>query len=167
MKIESNSVVSLEVEVADLWGVVLEQADPDDPMRYLHGGYDGIVPAVEEALDGKEVGAVLSMRLEPEDAFGEYDEELVRVESRERFPEVLEVGMQFEGVPGEESEDALLYTVTDIAEGAVVLDGNHPYAGIALKFKCKVLDVRPATADEIEQGYVGDTADLPLRVVTQ
>jgi FKBP-type peptidyl-prolyl cis-trans isomerase SlyD len=167
MKIENNSVVSLEVEVSDLWGVVLEQADGDDPLRYLHGGYDGIVPAVEEALEGKEAGAALSLRLEPEDAFGEYDEDLVRVEARNRFPEVLEVGMQFEGVPGEESEDTLLYTVTDIAEESVVLDGNHPYAGIALEFKCKVLEVRPATSEEIEQGYVGDTNDLPLRVVMQ
>src|SRR5262245_38120271 len=104
MKIEKDRVVSLQIEVSDLWGNLLERSADDEPLLYLHGGYDGIVPGVEAALEGKEQGASLSLRLEPEEAFGEYDEELVRVESRERFPETLEIGMQFEGIPGEASE---------------------------------------------------------------
>ena len=166
MKIEKDKVVRLKIEVADVWGNLLERSDEDEPLEYLHGGYDGIVPGVEAALEGKETGASLSLRLEPEEAFGEYDEELVRVEPRERFPETLEVGMQFEGIPGEEIEDALIYTVTDIAAGSVVLDGNHPYAGIALQFKCKVLEVRAATAMEIEQGHAEDPDALPVKVIT-
>ena len=166
MKIAKNTVVSLEVELSDVWGNLLERTEEDEPLQYLHGGYDGIVPGVESALEGKEAGVSLSLRLEPEDAFGEYDEQLVRVETRERFPETLDVGMQFEGVPGEESADSLIYTVTDIAGGSVVLDGNHPYAGIALQFKCKVLEVRPATSEEILQGHAEDVADIPVRILT-
>jgi FKBP-type peptidyl-prolyl cis-trans isomerase SlyD len=166
MKIEKDRVVSLQIEVSDLWGHVLEQSDADEPLQYLHGGYDGIVPGVEAALEGKEIGASVSLRLEPEDAFGEYDEQLVRVEARDIFPESLEVGMQFDGVPGEENEESMIYIVTDIADSAVVLDGNHPYAGIALKFNCKVLNVRVATPIELEQGHAENLDDLPVRVIT-
>jgi FKBP-type peptidyl-prolyl cis-trans isomerase SlyD len=167
MKIEKNTVVSLDIELSDLWGTMLERSDGDAPLQYLHGGYQDMMPGVEAALEGKEAGTSLSLRLEPDDAFGDYDEELVRVESRERFPEALEVGMQFEGIPGEESEAALIYTVTDIAGGSVVLDGNHPYAGIALQLSCKVRDVRAATAEEIEHGHVhSDDDGLPVHVMT-
>ena len=166
MKIAKNTVVRLDVELFDIWGTLLERSEDDAPLQYLHGGFDGIVPGVESALEGKETGASLSLRLEPEDAFGEYDEQLVRVEARERFPEALDVGMQFEGVPGEESEDSLIYTVTDVAGDSVVLDGNHPYAGIALQFNCKVREVRPATPEEILQGHAEDLEDIPVRILT-
>ena len=164
MRVAKDTVVSLDIEVSDVWGNLLERSEHS--LAYLHGGYDGIVAAVEEALDGKQAGDQLSIRLEPEDAFGDYDEELVRVEAREKFPETLEVGMQFEGVPGDEAEptEAVIYTVTDVADDAVVLDGNHPYAGIALQFNCTVRDVRVATANEIDQGYADDDNDAPVRI---
>jgi FKBP-type peptidyl-prolyl cis-trans isomerase SlyD len=95
----------------------------------------------------------VSLTLEPEDAFGEYDAELLRVEPRDRFPEILEVGMQFEGVPASREEEALIYTVTDITEERVVVDGNHPLGGERLWFKCSVPDVRAATADEMHHGH--------------
>ncbi len=169
MQVAKNTVVSLDIEVSDVWGNLLERSER--PLSYLHGGYEGIVPAVEQALDGKQPGDSLSLRLEPDDAFGDYDEELVRVESRARFPETLEVGMQFEGVPSGDDEvaddahdDALIYVVTDIADDAVVLDGNHPYAGIALQFNCTVRDVRAATVAEIEQGCPDDGDAATVRV---
>ena len=166
MRVAKDTVVSLDIEVSDVWGNLLERSE--HALAYLHGGYDGIVAAVEEALDGKQAGDQLSIRLEPEDAFGDYNEELVRVETREKFPETLEVGMQFEGVPGDEDEseasEPIIYIVTDVADDAVVLDGNHPYAGIALQFNCTVRDVRAATADEIDQGYADDDNDAPVRV---
>lgn len=169
MKVDKDTVVSLDIEVSDVWGNLLERSAR--PLSYLHGGYEGIVPAVEAALEGKQTGDNLSMRLEPEDAFGDYDEQLVRVEPRARFPETLEVGMQFEGVPGDGEDDEevepVIYMVTDIAEEAVVLDGNHPYAGIALQFSCTVRDVRAATADEIEQGYPDDDGEAVVRLADQ
>lgn len=167
MKIAKDTVVTLEVELADVWGNLLERSE--QPVHYLHGGYDGIFDAVESALEGKQVGDKLSLRLEPEDAFGDYDDTLVRLEKRDKLPQGVEVGMQFEGMPGDDDDidaDAgIIYTVTDIAADSVVLDGNHPYAGIALQFSCTVRDVRAATADEVEQGHADDDDDSPVRVV--
>ncbi len=152
MPIERGQVVTLAYELKDCDGEVLE--DEGAVMAYLHGGFGGIFPKVEEALEGKEVGAELAITLDPEDALGDYDAVLLRVESRERFPESLEVGMQFEGVPGdEEEEEARIYTITDIAPDQVVVDANHPLAGERLWFKCAVKEVRPATAAELQHGH--------------
>ena len=122
-------------------------------LAYLHGGYGGIFPKVEAALEGKDLGHEVSLTLEPEDAFGEYDAELIRMEPRKSFPETLEIGMQFDGVPGDDEEAARIYTVTDIAGDQVVVDANHPYAGERLWFKCAVKDVRRATSEELSHGH--------------
>jgi len=152
MRIESGTVVTLAYEMRDADGDSLE--DEGARMAYLHGGYGDIFPKVEAALAGQEVGHELSITLEPEDAFGEYDAELLRVEPRAGFPREVEVGMRFEGVPGDDAEAALIYTVTDVTPEAVVVDGNHPLAGERLWFTCAVRDVRRATADEIRHGHV-------------
>jgi FKBP-type peptidyl-prolyl cis-trans isomerase SlyD len=152
MQIRRGTVVKLDYELKDADGQQLE--DDGAQLEYLHGGYGGIFPRVEEALEGKAVGDEMSLTLEPDDAFGEYDAELLRVEPRERFPEVIEVGMRFEGVPGDRDDEALIYTVTDITPESVVVDGNHPLAGERLWFKCKVNDVRAATREELRHGHV-------------
>ena len=103
-------------------------------MVYLHGGYDGIFPHIEEALEGKEAGYKTNLSLEPDDAFGEYDADQVRVEPRSKFPEPLEIGMRFEGVPEDPDEDVEILTVTDLTDDTVVLDANHPLAGVGLRF---------------------------------
>lgn len=154
-------VIGLDIELWDLWGNLMESSAAE--VRYLHGGYENIFPAVEAALEGKAVGDKVEVRLEPQDAFGEYDEELIRVETRAAFPEELAVGMQLEGVPGDDSDDSI-YTVTDIADNAVVLDGNHPFAGIALEFRCTVRSIRAATADEIEGGHADDPDAGVIRI---
>jgi FKBP-type peptidyl-prolyl cis-trans isomerase SlyD len=133
-------------------------------MVYLHGGYDGTFPKIEEVLDGQEPGFETQIQLEPQDAFGEYDPDLVKIEPRSRFPEPLEVGMQFEGTPeeGDEDLDTLIYTVTDVAEDKVVLDGNHPLAGMALRFALTVKEVREATEDEIEHEHAHGADGLEI-----
>lgn len=151
MQIEQGRVVTLAYELRDADGEALEEQNAR--MAYLHGGYGGIFPKVEQALEGKPVGHEVSITLEPEDAFGEYDAELLRVEPRDRFPDTLEVGMQFEGVPGGNEEEARIYTVTDVTDDAVVVDGNHPLAGERLWFKCSVAEIRLATPDELEHGH--------------
>ncbi len=93
------------------------------------------------------------VKLQPEDAFGEYDEELVEIESRSNFPDNIEVGMQFERVSPEGEEEGL-YTVTDITDDRVVIDGNHPLAGTALVFSCTVSEIRKASAEELTHGHV-------------
>jgi len=117
---------------------------------------------IERAVEGKRVGDTVRVQLEPEDAFGEYDAELLRVEPRERFPKQIEVGMRFEGVPGDREDEALIYTVTDVTPESVVVDGNHPLAGERLWFRCKVSGVRAATAEELRHGHVhGDLGVHP------
>jgi len=159
MKIEKNTVVSLRYKLTDAQNNIIEE--PDSPMVYLHGGYEGTFPKIETLLDGQDVGYEASIQLEPSEAFGEYDPELLKIESRARFPEPLEVGMQFEGVPdaeeeadsGDADDEPLIYTVTDVADSQVVLDGNHPLAGMALRFWVQVEDIRAATDEEIENRH--------------
>lgn len=151
MEIVKNSVVTLKYTVVDPDGNMID--DGAQPLVYLHGGYDGIFPALEEALHGKKVGDQLKVKLQPEDAFGDYDEELVLVEDVSQFPENIEVGMSFERVTDEGEED-MLYRITDIADGKVVVDGNHPLAGTALVFDITIAEVRKATAEELSHGHV-------------
>jgi len=115
------------------------------PITYLHGGYGQMFEALERALEGKSAGESLLLQLEPEDAFGEYDADLLRVEPLERYGEGVAVGMEVE-------EEAKLYTVTDVADGKVVLDANHPLAGMALRFQVEIISIRKAQPEEIERG---------------
>jgi len=157
MKITRNSVVTLKYRLTDAQGEFIEETE--EPVEYLHGGYDGIFPRVEEALEGKQPGDTTTLQLEPADAFGDYDADQVRVEARAKFPEPLEVGMRFEGVPEDDEEESEILTVTDLTADTVVLDANHPLAGIALRFSAEVLDVREATAEELEHGHVHGAHD--------
>lgn len=153
MRIAKNTVVTLVYRLSTLQGDLLEEATESEPAAYLHGGYDGIFPKVEEALVDKAAGDTLDILLEPDDAFGEYDAELVRIEPADLFPGNVAVGMQFEG-SSEDGHHHLLYTVTDIAEGKVVVDGNHPLAGQSLRIECTVRSVRDALPEEIAHGHV-------------
>lgn len=150
-EIIKNSVVTLNYTVRDTDGTVID--DGEHPLVYLHGGYDGIFPLLEETLHGKKIGDNFQVKLEPEDAFGDYDEELILVEDASLFPDNIEVGMSFERV-GEDGEDDQIFRVTDIAEGKVVVDGNHPLAGVALVFDVTVAEVRAASSEEISHGHV-------------
>ena len=126
----------------DAQGVQLSAASE---VSYLHGGYGQMFEALEKALEGRGAGESLRVQLEPEQAFGEYDAELLRVEPLERYGEGVAVGMEVE-------EGETLYTVTDVAGGKVVLDANHPLAGMALRFSCVILSIRAATEEEVRRG---------------
>jgi FKBP-type peptidyl-prolyl cis-trans isomerase SlyD len=128
--------------LADAQGVELS---PPSELAYLHGGYGEMLPALEQALEGKGAGESVRLQLEPEQAFGEYDPQLLRIEPLARYGEGLSVGMQIE-------EQSRMYTVTDVAAGSVVLDANHPLAGMALRFSVVILTVRGATQEELERG---------------
>jgi len=151
MKIARNTVVTLTYRLTDVQGEFIEETE--EPLAYLHGGYDGIFPRIEEALEGQESGFKSTFHLEPEDAFGDYDADQVRVEPRSKFPEPVEVGMRYEGIPEDDAEDVEILTVTDLTDETVVLDANHPLAGIALRLAVDVLDVRAATEEEIQHGH--------------
>lgn len=148
--VAKNTVVTIVYRLISRDGEILEESE--EPHSYLHGGYGNVFEAVESALEGKAVGDTIDIVMEPEEAFGEYDEELVRVEERSVFPEGIEIGMQFEG-QGEISGEVNIFTITDIADDKVVVDGNHPLAGQSLNFHCKITDVRAADPHEIEHGH--------------
>jgi len=153
-KIAKDTVVTLSYEVADPDGNVLDAGE--EPLMYLHGGYGDLFEIIEQALDGKSVGDTVTVKMQPEQAYGEYDAELVLIESVDALPQPLKVGMQIEGEPEGEPDEVAFYRVTDIADGKAVLDGNHPLAGMALVFTGTVTSVRPATAAELEAGQVAD-----------
>lgn len=145
MQIAKNTVVTLDYQVHDSDGNLVD--DGAEKLVYLHGGYDDIFRDIEEGLEGKNIGDKLQVKLQPEEAFGEYDADLIGIESRDQFPPEIQVGMQLE------REDGTMVMITDIEGDTVVVDGNHPLAGKALIFACSVMAVRAATADEIEHRH--------------
>jgi FKBP-type peptidyl-prolyl cis-trans isomerase SlyD len=145
-QIGRNTVVTLDYTVSDIDGIVVDEGA--EPLVYLHGGYKDLFPRIEAALEGKVTGDKVLVNLQPVEAFGEYDADLIRIDPLDAFGGPVEVGMQIE--LADTNGDIQLFTVTDSAEGKVVLDGNHPLAGMVLVFECTVQAVRQATKSEIE-----------------
>lgn len=150
MQIVKDTVVTLHYEMFDSDNTLIDKTE--EPISYLHGGYDGIFPLVEEALHGKSVGDNIDVTMQPDDAFGDREEELVRIEPKDIFPEEVAVGMMFEA-DDPETGDIILFTVTGIDGDKVVVDGNHPLAGKAVRFAAKVVEVRAASAEEMTHGH--------------
>lgn len=150
MKIEKNTAVTLRYKVTDLLGKVLEEST--EPMVYLHGGYDNTFPKLEAALEGQMTGFQTRLELQPEDAFGLRDESLVQTIPKTQFPAGVKVGgqLQTQGADGH----AQVFTVMKIKGDKVMLDGNHPLAGKALRFAVSVTDVRAATEEEMAHRHV-------------
>ena len=157
MKITPQCVVALTWTLKDTLGDVLDELD--EPVEFLLGGSD-LLASIEEALLGHAAGDALELHLEPENAFGDYDENLVFLEPRSIFPAELEEGMTFDGAAMPSGASAQIppghiYTVTDIYPEHVVLDGNHPLGGIAIRLALKVEAVREATEQEVGRGSLG------------
>jgi FKBP-type peptidyl-prolyl cis-trans isomerase SlyD len=155
MKITEQCVVALTWTLKDTLGEELDVLD--EPVEFLVGGSD-LLDSLDKALQGHVAGDTLELQIEPQDAFGDYDDRLLFLEPRHLFPEQLEDGMGFEGLPEGCNPSAprdRLYFVSDIYPDHVVMDGNHPLAGIALRIRLKVHAVREALADEIGRGTLG------------
>ncbi len=147
--ITKDSAVTIRLTVTEGSGKVLESGKT--PVAYLHG-YDNLLPKIEEALEGQEVGFKLNMNLSPEDAFGVRDESLLTTISKKDFPPGIKVGGMMQGV--NESGEEMVYTVLKIKGDQVMLDGNHPLAGASLRVAVQVLAIRAATPEEIAHGHV-------------
>jgi len=150
MKIEKDTAVTLRYQLTDTSGKLLDESK--DPMVYLHGGYDNIFPKVEAALDGQASGFKITLDLLPEDAFGLHDESLVQTIPKTQFPAGVKVGGQLQA-QGEDGH-AQMFTVMKIKGDKVMLDGNHPLAGKALRFSATVVGVRAASEEEIAHRHV-------------
>jgi len=142
-----GTVVSLKIEMHDAQGALLQAGS--EPVTYLHGGYGGLLGALEAVLEGRHPGESIKLQLEPEQAFGEYDANLLRVEPAARYGAGLRIGMEVEDAF--EGGAPRLYTVTDLAGDKVVLDANHSLAGMALRFFCTITSVRQATKEELSR----------------
>ncbi|MBC3916083.1 peptidylprolyl isomerase [Undibacterium sp. CY18W] len=151
MQISQNTVVSLNYAMYNAEGALIDQNQ--QPIVYLHGGYDNILPAVEAALEGKAAGDKVSVTLAPEEGFGEFDPGFVREEDISAFPPDIEVGMTFE-TRDPETEETMQFRVTAIDAGIVTVDGNHPLAGMTIRFEAEVIEVREASDEEVVHGHV-------------
>lgn len=150
--IKKDSVVAFDYVVKDDSGVVIDTSEGKAPLVYIHG-IGAILASLENALIGLENGNSFAIRILPEDAYGQRNEDLVQNVEREIFKDVenLEKGMQF---TAQRPEGDLQVTIIDIDGDEITLDGNHPLSGITLNFEGVIRDVREATAEEIERGSV-------------
>jgi FKBP-type peptidyl-prolyl cis-trans isomerase SlyD len=145
MKISQDTVVTMHYTVVNAQGQVLDKAQ--EPTSYLHGGYGNTLPKIEEALQGQEAGFAITLKLAAADAFGERDESLVQTISKTDFPPGVKVGGQLRGRSADGQEQ--VFNVVKIKGDKVLLDANHPFAGLNLTLTLKVLEVRAASADEV------------------
>jgi FKBP-type peptidyl-prolyl cis-trans isomerase SlyD len=164
MNISPPCVVELTWTLSDTLNEELDVLS--EPVEFFVGGHD-LLAKIEEALMGHEVGDELALHLEPEEAFGDYDENKIFLEARTLFPKEIEEGMTFDGnaLPQPLSAHVpkdLIYTVTDLYPEHVVLDGNHPLAGIALRLKLKIHAIREASESEMANGSMGIGFFQPL-----
>lgn len=150
MNIEKDMAVTLAYSVSNSRGQLVDEGKA--PLAYLHGGYDNIFPKIEAALDGKAIGYQGTVELSPAEAFGERDEALVQTMPKAEFPPGVKVGGQIQRM-GPDGQPRYFF-VSKIKGPVVLLDGNHPLAGQSLRFKFKVLAIRPASAEEIAHKHV-------------
>jgi FKBP-type peptidyl-prolyl cis-trans isomerase SlyD len=150
--IQQGSVVSLSYVLTDPDGNEIDRSDSDEPFTYLHG-YGQIVPGLEMALMGLSSGAKKQVIIPPSEGYGDLEQELRTVVQRDQLPNdaTIEVGMRF--MADQSDGESLVFTVVQVENDQIHLDGNHPLAGVTLHFDVEVLEVRPATAEEISHGH--------------
>jgi FKBP-type peptidyl-prolyl cis-trans isomerase SlyD len=152
MQVADKMAVSIHYTLTNDDGEVIDSSIGHEPLDYLHG-QGSIISGLEKALQGKAVGDTFTIRIEAEDAYGEFHEERVQVISRSLFEGIdnIETGMQFQA---DVSSGPGVVTVVNIEGDDITIDGNHPLAGLALTFAVEVVDVKPATQDELTHGHV-------------
>ncbi len=152
MQIGDQKVVTLHYTLTDNEGTVIDKSD-DGSFAYLHGA-SNIIPGLESALTGKAAGDELSVSVAPEEAYGTRDEAMLQQVPKNMFEDAsqIAVGTQFhaQGPNGE----MLVVTVMEVQDEHVVVDGNHPLAGVDLNFDVKIIEVRDASEEEIAHGHV-------------
>lgn len=152
MQITQDSVVSIHYTLTDDAGKTLDSSADGEPLVYLQG-HGNLIPGLENALDGKQAGDKLSVKIAPKDGYGEYDKEQIQRVPLRQFKGVgnVRVGMQFQmNTPA----GPRVVTVTNLTGDMVTVDGNHPLAGQNLNFEVEVTEVRAATEEELAHGHV-------------
>ena len=152
MQVGKHKVVTIDYTLTDDDGNVMDSSKGGDPLVYLHGA-SNIIPGLETALEGKKVDEDLSVRVAPADAYGERDDTKQQSVPREMFgDEEIKQDAQYHA-SGPNGEHVSV-TVISVSDTEVIVDANHPLAGVPLNFAVKVLDIRNATDEELEHGHV-------------
>jgi FKBP-type peptidyl-prolyl cis-trans isomerase SlyD len=152
MKISKNKVAAIHYTLTDVDGKVMDTSDGRDPLHYLHGHHN-LIKGLESELENKTVGDKFKAVIQPEDAYGLYDENRVQTVAREMFQGVddIQPGMKFQANTDKGQE---IITVTAVQGNFVTIDSNHELAGETLTFDVEVMEVRDASNEEIEHGHV-------------
>lgn len=152
MQVADNKAVSIHYTLTNDEGEIIDSSIGGEALAYLHGA-GNIISGLENALAGKSVGEKMNVRIEAEDAYGEFMEDRIQVISRDMFDgiDTIEVGMQFHA---DVSAGPGIVTVIEVAGDDITIDGNHPLAGIPLTFDVEIIDIRPATEEEMEHGHI-------------
>jgi FKBP-type peptidyl-prolyl cis-trans isomerase SlyD len=156
MEIANNTVVSIEFELTDENGELLDKSTPGQPLIYIQGA-QSMVPGLEAALEGKAIGADLEVTLEPTEGYGMVSDELFQEVPKDQFEgvEELKVGMEFQA---QTNNGVQIVSISEVKDEVVVINGNHPLAGKTLNFEVKVVDVREATPEELDSGHIHSTS---------
>lgn len=151
--VKKGRVVSLNFVLKDENGEMLDQSEPGQPLEYLHGYHD-VIPGLEKALENRKLNESLKVVIPPAEAYGEYEVSLVDEVSRDQFPgiEDIQPGMQFQTTMDDGAP--MIINVTAVDENSIVVDGNHPLAGVTLVFEVEIAGIREAGKEEIEHGHV-------------
>jgi FKBP-type peptidyl-prolyl cis-trans isomerase SlyD len=158
MKIGKDSVVSIDYKLHLGDGKIVDESEAGEPLVYLHG-YEQIVPGLEKVLEGKSAGDTVNPTVAPADGYGDYDPEGVEEVPRSEFPEDLEIKAGGILSATDDDGDEVDFLVKEVKKDAVVVDFNHPFAGKTLHFDVKVVEVRAATAEELEHGHAHGPGD--------
>ncbi len=152
MEVGKDKVVSIDYTLKDDQGEVLDSSQDRDPLSFIFGN-GTIIKGLEDALEGKQAGDEVSVDVEPQEGYGEYDESLIIDVPKDKFqdPENLQEGMQVQA----QSQDGQtqILTVKEIKDDGVTLDANHPLAGQNLHFDVKVSEVREPSQEELDHGH--------------
>ena len=153
MNIQNNSAVSFHYSLTDDDGISIDSSEGKEPLGYLHGA-GNIIPGLEKALEGKEVGDSLTVAVKAAEGYGEVQKELIQEVPREAFQgiDTIELGMQFEAQTGQGG--SVPVTVIAVTDELVTVDGNHPLAGKNLNFDVSIEEIREASEEELAQGHI-------------
>jgi FKBP-type peptidyl-prolyl cis-trans isomerase SlyD len=152
MQVGNQKVVKIDYTLKDPAGAIIDTSNGKEPLAYLHGAH-GIIPGLEAALDGKEAGDAIQVVIQPEQAYGPHDANLIQDVPRKRFPPDVQVipGMQFQA---QTPQGPRVVKIVAVEGDTIKLDTNHPLAGMSLDFDVKIVEVRDATAEELSHGHV-------------
>lgn len=156
LTIQKDRVATIHYVLRDDEGEIIDASERDEPLPYLHG-HDNIVPGLKVALEGKAKGETISVIVPPEEGYGEVTSDELQAMPKEAFPDDIEPGDQLEFE--DEEGDSIPIWVVEIQDDVVHVDVDHPLAGVNLHFEVEVLDVREATAQELEDGYPAGEGD--------